>query len=108
MATRYSTSPDSSAEQAFEAVAPTAEFFGGRGVYVTGDGDVEVVPVGQTTSVTFVGALAGSILPISVKQVVSGSVVPLDTLGESEPVPVEYIIVDGEFIFVDGEQIIEA
>lgn len=40
-----------------------------RAIYVGGAGNVSVLPVGQTTSVTLVGVQAGTLLPIRVARV---------------------------------------
>lgn len=40
-----------------------------RALYVGGAGNVSVLPVGQSTSVTLVGVQAGSVLPIRVARV---------------------------------------
>lgn len=44
-----------------------------RGIYVGGTGDVKVVMAGDVlaNAVTFVGAVAGSVLPIRAKQILS-------------------------------------
>lgn len=40
-----------------------------RALYVGGAGNISILPVGQTTSVTLVGVQAGSVLPIRVARV---------------------------------------
>ena len=42
-----------------------------RGVYVGGTGDVAILADGDTVAVTFVGVLAGTLLPVKAKKVMS-------------------------------------
>ena len=42
-----------------------------RALYVGVAGNVAVIPIGQTTSITFVGVQAGTILPISARLVLA-------------------------------------
>lgn len=55
------------------AVTPSdsTDLTGARGVYVGGAGDVALMALDDSTAVTFSGVLAGSILPVRVKRVMS-------------------------------------
>jgi len=60
------------ASQAFAAVTPSDSVnlqYITRGLYVGGAGNVSVILPNSTTVVTFVGVLAGSILPIQTSRV---------------------------------------
>lgn len=49
-------------------------------IYVGGAGDIEVVPIGQTASVTFVGVAAGTFLPIVVSEIKAAGTTATDLL----------------------------
>ncbi len=49
-------------------------------IYVGGAGDIAVIPIGQTTAVTFVGVPAGTFLPVVVSEVVSTGTTATDLL----------------------------
>lgn len=44
-----------------------------RGVWVAADGDLEVVMAGDTVPVLFAGVRGGTLLPLSVSQVLTGT-----------------------------------
>jgi hypothetical protein len=52
-----------------------------NGLYVGGAGNVAVIPKGQSTSVTLVGVLAGSVLPIQVSKVLSTGTTATNIVG---------------------------
>jgi hypothetical protein len=71
----YAVRPGNSgtqSSQAFGAVTPSDSVnlpFITRGIYVGGAGNVSVILPNSTTVVTFIGVLAGSILPIQTSRV---------------------------------------
>jgi len=54
-----------------------------RALYIGTAGDVAVIPAGQTTPVTFVGVLAGSIIPVRVSRVLATGTTADDILSLS-------------------------
>jgi len=63
------------------AITPGSELdFVTRGIYVGGDGDINVV-MNDDTDVTFVGLAAGTIYPLQVKEVKSSGTTATDLIG---------------------------
>lgn len=52
-----------------------------RGLYVGGVGDVTVIPEGQTATVTFTAVPAGTILPVTVRQLMSTGTTATNIVG---------------------------
>lgn len=49
----------------------STDLTGARGVYVGGGGDLALTAVGDSAAVTFVGVIAGTIIPVRVSRVMS-------------------------------------
>lgn len=72
--------PNAPAIRAAAVTPGTTELSPTRGLYIGGAGDLVVVMAGEpgdATSVTFTGVLAGCILPLQVRKVLSSSTATL-------------------------------
>ena len=96
---KYTSGPDTAVTRAGDDVIFDLEFEPSNGFYVAASGDVEVTPSSQSTSIIFVNAVGGTVLPLSIKKVISGSVVPLGTLANLIDI-LQPLVLNG-----DGDQV---
>lgn len=71
------------ATKAFAVTPSDSTVINCRAIYVGGAGNVAVIPIEGSTAVTFVGALAGSIIPVGCSKVMSTNTTATSIVGLS-------------------------